>query len=245
VTAPIIRCDNVWKLFRRHTGPKLLRHHLFGSRKEHSVETFEALKGVSFSVRSGEGMAIVGGNGAGKSTLLSLVAGLAKPDRGTVEVNGRVVALLELGSGFHPDLTGMENILMNAALLGYSEKQIRAQLDSIIDFSEIGDFLNEPLRSYSSGMILRLAFAVAIHMEAEIMIVDEVLAVGDKSFQAKCFDRVRQLRRTGTTFFCVSHVRSMVEELCERAIWLDHGSLVMDDSIGAVFDAYEGRVVGT
>jgi ABC-type polysaccharide/polyol phosphate transport system ATPase subunit len=245
VTGPIIRCDNVWKLFRRHTGPKLLRQHLLHWRNPSSVEIFEALKGVSFSVSSGEGMAIVGSNGAGKSTLLSLVAGLAKPDRGTVDVNGRVVALLELGSGFHPDLTGAENILMNAAMLGFSEQQIRKEFDSIVEFSEIGEFLNEPLRSYSSGMILRLAFSVAVHIEAEIMITDEVLAVGDKSFQTKCFDRVRQLRRSGTTFFCVSHHRSMVEELCERAIWLDHGSLVMDDSIGAVFDAYEGRVVGS
>jgi lipopolysaccharide transport system ATP-binding protein len=244
VSEIIIRCDKVWKLFRRHTGPRLLRQHLLGWRHRSSVETFEALKGISFSVTKGEGMAIVGGNGAGKSTLLSLVAGLARPDRGTIEVNGRVAALLELGSGFHPDLTGEENILMNAAMLGFSEAQIKKAFDSIVDFSEIGEFINEPIRSYSSGMVLRLAFSVAAHMEAEIMIVDEVLAVGDKAFQSKCFDRIRQMRRAGRTFFCVSHHRSLVEELCDRAIWLDHGSLVMDGSISSVFEAYEGRAVG-
>jgi ABC-type polysaccharide/polyol phosphate transport system ATPase subunit len=239
---PIIRCQNVSKIFRRHTGAKLLRHHLSGWFRRAPVENFHALRDVSFSVRPGEGVALLGGNGAGKSTMLSLVAGLAQPDVGTIEVNGRVVALLELGSGFHPDLTGAENIKTNAALLGYTEAQLRDAFESIIEFAEIGEFIDEPLRSYSSGMVLRVAFSVAVHVEAEVMIVDEVLAVGDKSFQQKCFDRIRELRHAGRTFFCVSHHRSMVEELCERAIWLDHGSVVMDGDLTAVFDAYEGKV---
>lgn len=243
MSEPIILCDNAWKIFRRHTGPKLLRHHLLG-RKDHSqVEAFEALKAVSFSIAKGEGVAIIGANGAGKSTLLSLVAGLAKPDRGTVKVNGRVVALLELGSGFHPDLTGEENVYLNAALLGYSEQKLRAIYDIIVEFSEIGQFIREPLRTYSSGMVLRLAFSVAVHVDAEIMIVDEVLSVGDQSFQAKSFDRIRELRRSGRTFFAVSHHRPMVEELCQRAIWLEHGSVVMDGPVSSVFEAYEGRTV--
>ena len=240
---PMIVCDDAWKVFQRHTGPKLLRHQLLGWLKKSPVECFEALRSVSFSVGSGEGVAIIGGNGAGKSTLLSLVAGLAKPDRGSVKVSGKVVALLELGSGFHPDLTGMENVFLNAALLGYSEEQLRARFSAIVDFSELGRFIREPLRTYSSGMILRLAFAVAVHIDAEVMIVDEVLAVGDKSFQAKSFDRIRQLRRSGRTFFCVSHHRPMVEELCERAIWLDHGAVVMDGPVSEVFAAYEDSPV--
>jgi ABC-type polysaccharide/polyol phosphate transport system ATPase subunit len=243
VNEPIIECRNVWKVYPRHSGARLLRQHILGWWHGTGGTAFEALKGVNLSVRAGEGVAIVGGNGAGKSTLLSVVAGLAKPDRGSVTVNGRVVALLELGSGFHPDLTGIENVYLNAALLGFSEERIRKAFDSVVEFSEIGDFIREPLRTYSSGMVLRLAFAVAVHVEAEVMIVDEVLAVGDKSFQEKCFDRIRQLRKNGRTFFCVSHNRAMVEELCERAVWLDHGAVVMDGEIGSVFEAYEGRII--
>jgi ABC-type polysaccharide/polyol phosphate transport system ATPase subunit len=245
VSQPIIQCENVWKLFPRHSGARLLRQHISGWFRGRGPAAFEALKGVNLSVGQGEGVAIVGANGAGKSTLLSLVAGLAKPDRGRVTVNGRVTALLELGSGFHPDLTGAENVMLNAALLGYTERGIRQVFDRVVEFSEIAEFIHEPLRSYSSGMVLRLAFSVAVHVEAEVMIVDEVLAVGDKSFQAKCYDRIRELRRSGRTFFCVSHNRAMVEELCERAVWLDHGALVMDSAIGAVFEAYEGRGTAT
>lgn len=236
----IIRCENVWKLFRHHTGPKLIRHHLkdlFGP--PHA--NFEALKHVSFSVTSGEGIAIIGGNGAGKSTLLSIVAGLAYPDRGRIEVRGRVAALLEIGSGFHPDLTGRENVFLNAALLGFGERRTHELFDSIAAFADIGDFIDEPLRVYSSGMMLRLAFSVAVHVDTDVLIIDEVLAVGDQTFQAKSFERIRQLRRSGKTFFCVSHSRMLLEELCERAIWLDHGEVVMDGPMAQVFAAYEGR----
>jgi ABC-type polysaccharide/polyol phosphate transport system ATPase subunit len=237
----IIRCDNVWKFFRHHTGPKLMRRHLkdllFGA----PVTKFEALKHVSFSVTNGEGVAIVGGNGAGKSTLLSLVAGLSYPDRGTVEVSGKVVGLLEVGSGFHPDLTGRENVFLNAALLGFSRRRTVEIFDSVAEFADIGNFIDEPLRVYSTGMMMRLAFSVAVHVETDILLIDEVLAVGDQAFQTKSFDRIRQLRRSGKTFFCVAHNRGLLEELCERAIWLDHGEIMMDGPIGQVFAAYDGH----
>ena len=196
---------------------------------------------VSFQLSRGEALAVVGRNGAGKSTLLSLVAGLAKPDEGSIQVNGRIAPLLELGSGFHPDLNGKENVFLNAALLGLSRKQTYALYDSIVDFSGIGEFINEPLRTYSTGMILRLAFSVAINMDPEILIVDEVLAVGDAGFQAKCYERVSDLRNAGKTILAVSHASQMIQQLCERAIWLDAGELVMSGTVRDVMEAYAGR----
>ncbi len=237
----IITCENVWKTFHLHAGQKLLRQHvasLFG--RDHSHD-FHALKGVSFHVEKGEGLAVIGSNGAGKSTLLSLITGLAAPDEGSVKVNGRVAALLELGSGFHPDLTGAENVYMNASLLGFTEKQTRAMFDSIVEFAGVTEFIDEPLRTYSSGMYLRLAFSIAVNVDPEILIIDEVLAVGDRDFQAKCYERIRGFRRAGKTFLCVSHSKPTLLELCDRAVWLDHGEMMMCGKIGDVFDAYEGR----
>jgi ABC-type polysaccharide/polyol phosphate transport system ATPase subunit len=238
----IITCENVWKTFRLHTGQKLLRHHLaswFG--KDHANE-FHALKGVSFHVTKGEGLAVIGSNGAGKSTLLSVVTGLTEPDQGSVKVNGRVAALLELGSGFHPDLTGAENVYLNASLLGFTEPKTREMFDSVVEFAGVGDFIHEPLRTYSNGMILRLAFSVAVSVDPEILIIDEVLAVGDQDFQTKSYDRIRGFRRAGKTFLCVSHNKSVLMELCDRAVWLDQGEMMMCGKIADVFEAYEGRV---
>ncbi len=192
-------------------------------------------------MNKGEGLAVIGGNGAGKSTLLSVVTGLTQPDKGSVTVDGRVAALMELGSGFHPDLTGAENVYLNAALLGFTGKQTRALFDSIVEFSGVGEFIDEPVRTYSSGMNLRLAFAVAVNVDPEILIIDEVLAVGDQNFQAKCFDRIRGLRRAGKTFLCVSHSKPVLMELCDRAVWLDHGEMMMCGNIADAFAAYEGR----
>ena len=175
----------------------------------------------------------------GKSTLLSLAAGLAKPDSGRIQVKGRMATLLELGSGFHPDLTGAENIRMNASLIGMTRKRTAEVFDDIIDFADIGDFLGEPVRTYSTGMAVRLAFGIAINMDPDIMLVDEVLTVGDQAFQKKCFDRVRAARRQGRTFLCVSHAPGMVQELCDKAIWLDHGELRMSGPVDAVLDAYK------
>jgi ABC-type polysaccharide/polyol phosphate transport system ATPase subunit len=187
-------------------------------------------------------MAIVGANGAGKSTLLSLVARLAFPDAGTIEVRGRVAALLELGSGFHPDLTGAENVRLNAALLGIRRERMNDVYEAIVDFAEMADFMDEPLRTYSAGMTMRLAFSVAVHMDPDILLIDEVLAVGDQAFQAKCFDRILDFRRRGKTILCVSHVPGLLRQLCNRAIWLDHGELMLNGSAGEVLEAYEGRL---
>lgn len=240
---PAVELCDVSKRFRRHTGQLLLRTHLrrrFTPRKQ--VEPFYALKNVSFRMLPGEGLAIIGSNGAGKSTLLSLVAGLVPPDAGSIRVNGRVAALLELGAGFHPDLTGTENVHLNAALMGISRSRMNRIFQKIVDFSELADFMDEPLRTYSAGMVMRLAFAVAVNVDPDILLIDEVLAVGDSSFQAKCFEKILDFRRQGKSILCVSHVAGMVRQLCDRAIWLDHGDLMLDGPIAEVTDAYAGRV---
>lgn len=235
-----IEFHGVSKSFVRHAGKVLLRDRILHLLSRRHGDRFFALKNVSFQLEEGEGLAVVGANGAGKSTLLSLVAGLARPDSGRVQINGRVVPLLELGSGFHPDLTGIENIFVNASLIGLNRKRTKQLFDQIVEFSEIGDFIFEPLRTYSSGMIMRLAFSVAVHMDPEILLIDEVLAVGDRAFQTKCFERLRQFRHAGKTLLCVSHAAGMVQELCDHAIWLDHGELMMNGRIREVIQAYEG-----
>ena len=236
-----VEFQGVMKSFARHGGRMLLRdklrHLLIGSRSER----FFALKNVSFSLKQGEGLAVVGRNGAGKSTLLNLVAGLAQPDAGMVRVNGRIAPLLELGSGFHPDLTGAENVVVNASLIGLSRKRTRELFDEIVDFAEISEFLNEPLRTYSTGMVMRLAFSVAINMDPEILLIDEILGVGDAAFAQKSFDRIRQFRAAGHTVLCVSHSSAAIEQLCNEAIWLDHGEVMMSGPIREVVAAYEGR----
>ena len=185
-------------------------------------------------------MGVVGLNGSGKSTLLSLVAGLCPPDEGTVTVNGRVAALLQLGAGFHPDLTGAENVYMNAALLGFSAASTKKVFESIVDFSGIGQFIDEPLRTYSSGMYVRLAFAIAVHVDPDILIIDEVLSVGDQAFQSKCTKKILEFKQQGKTLLFVSHSTGAVQSLCERALWLDHGELVMDGDAAEVAAAYAG-----
>jgi ABC-type polysaccharide/polyol phosphate transport system ATPase subunit len=238
----VISFESVSKTFHHHTGPKLLRAHVqdFFFRREGSAKPFEAVKNVSFRITARESVAIVGRNGAGKSTLLSLVAGLAKPTSGKVNVDGRVAALMELGSGFHPDLTGRENVRLNAALLGFNRAQTDAAFDAMVEFSGIGEFINEPVRTYSSGMIVRLAFSVAVNVNPDILIIDEVLAVGDQAFQAKCLGRIHQFREEGKTLFFVSHNPVVVRQICTRVLWLDRGELVLDGSPEEVLDAYTG-----
>jgi ABC-type polysaccharide/polyol phosphate transport system ATPase subunit len=236
-----IEFDGVSKIFARHTQRKLLRGYLHGLFSRNRTANFYALKQVSFRIDRGESVAIVGSNGAGKSTLLSLVAGISAPNEGRVHVEGKVAALLDLGSGFHPDLTGRENIHLNGALLGLRRRQVNDREESIIAFAGLEDFIDEPLKTYSSGMTMRLAFSVAIELDPDILIVDEVLAVGDQDFQAKCLAKVRQFVEAGKTMLAVSHSTTMIRELCRRALWLDHGQLMMDGEIEAVIQAYERR----
>lgn len=232
----------VTKSFVRHAGHGLLRQTLQAFFSSRGADRFVALNNVSFTLSRGEGMAIVGRNGAGKSTLLSLVAGLSTPDGGSVCVRGRVGALLELGTGLHPDLTGRENLHLNAALMGLTRGETIEREPRMVEFAEIGDFIDEPLRTYSTGMMMRLAFAIAVYTSPDILIVDEVLAVGDARFQQKCHKRIQELRDEGCTFLFVSHVGGVVRDFCQRALWLDGGNVVKDGSCDEVLDAYEAAM---
>ena len=243
MNGPAVEFQGVWKSFPRKEERILLRTQLRRFLMEgNGQHQFHALKGVSFTLQPGEGVAVLGANGAGKSTLLNLVAGLSPPDRGSVVVGGRVAPLLELGSGFHPDLTGAENARLNASLLGIGRQEFARIFPDIVEFAELQDFIGEPLRTYSTGMMMRLAFSVAVSIDPDILLVDEVLAVGDRSFQDKCFNKVMEFRDRGKTILCVSHAAGMVQHLCSRAIWLDHGDLMLDGPLSEVVDAYECRL---
>ncbi len=203
-----------------------------------SYEEFHALNDVSFEIKKGEVVGIVGNNGAGKSTLLKVISGILRPTKGEVELGGNVVPMLELGSGFDYDLTGRENIFLNGAILGYSESFLKSKYDEIVEFSELGDFINIPVRNYSSGMVMRLAFSIASMVSPDILIVDEILAVGDAAFQEKSYARMTELMSHGTTVLLVSHNLDQIRGLCDRVIWLDHGNVVQIGDTQPVCDAY-------
>lgn len=229
-----IRCQNVSKAFPlggRAPG-QILKQHLLGSKTSFD-DTFWALRDVSFEVEKGEAVAIVGRNGSGKSTLLQVLTGVYPPTDGRVEVDGKISALLELGSGFDPEYTGRENIYVNGAVLGLTRAQINDRIDEIVGFADIGGFIDEPVRVYSSGMFVRLAFSVAVHTDPDILIVDEALSVGDARFAAKCMRRIKTLRESGVTLLFVSHDVGSVRALCDRAIWLSEGRV---RQAGTVFD---------
>ena len=197
-------------------------------RQDLGINTFKALDDVTFDVHQGETIALLGFNGSGKSTLLKLISGVLRPDGGRVRTRGRVAGLIEVGAGFHPDLTGRENVFLNGAILGMTEKQIEDAYDSIVDFAEIPDFMETEVKFYSSGMFLRLAFAVAVHSDPEVFLIDEILAVGDEPFQRKCLDEIRGLSDQGKTLVIVSHDLNMVSDLCERGVLLEKGVKVAD-----------------
>lgn len=201
-------------------------------------EEFAALTDVSFSIEKGEVIGIIGHNGAGKSTLLKIISGILKPTEGSIEVHGNIVPMLELGSGFDYDLTGRENIFLNGAILGYSEEFLKEKYDEIVTFSELGKFIEIPIRNYSSGMLMRLAFSVATVVNPDILIVDEILAVGDANFQAKSKARMMELMGGGTTVLFVSHSIEQIREMCDRVIWLDHGHVKMIGETNEVCDRY-------
>lgn len=218
-----IEVDRIVKHFKVYydKGNSLKERVLFRKRKRH--ETHWVLKGVSFQVEKGEALGIIGKNGCGKSTILKILTRIMYPTSGEIEMKGRVSSLIELGAGFHPDMTGRENIYTNASIFGLSRKEIEKRIEKIIAFSELEEFIDNPVRTYSSGMYMRLAFAVAINVDADILLIDEILAVGDVSFQEKCFEKLKDIKAAGTTIVLVSHVLSQLEKICDRAIWIEDG----------------------
>jgi len=205
----------------------------------------EALKNVSFAVDKGEAFGIIGRNGSGKSTLLKIITGILKPTRGTVAVNGRIAALIELGAGFHPEITGRENIVINGIMLGLTRREIDQRFDSIVEFSGIGEFIDQPVKTYSSGMYVRLGFAVAVHVDPDVLLIDEVLSVGDEEFSAKCVAKIQELKYRGVTLVFVTHQLDQVRNLCDRALWLDHGEMEAVGDPMRVVDHYLQEVSGT
>ncbi len=237
-----VEFQKVSKTYSRHAGRRLARQFLEDWSRRAGGDRFYALQEVSFTLEQGESLGVVGPNGAGKSTLLSLVAGLAAPDSGEVSVSGRLVPLLELGSGFHADLTGAENVRVNAAVLGFSRRRTRELFEKIVEFSGIGGFIDEPLRTYSSGMVMRLAFSTSIHADPEILLIDEVLAVGDRNFRTKCMEKIFELKHRGAILICVSHEPDVLQRLCNRALWLEGGRPVGYGPAKEVLDAYRAHV---
>lgn len=221
-----IQVEGLGKCYRIYERPRdRLLQMLLRERKQYFRE-FWALRNVSFSVGRGETVGIVGRNGSGKSTLLQMICGTVSPTEGSVQTHGRVAALLELGAGFNMEFTGRENVLLNAAIIGFSHEDMQARMQQVLDFSELGDFLDQPVKTYSSGMYARLAFSIAIHVDPDILIVDEALAVGDARFVAKCMRRIKEIKEKGCTILFVSHDVSSVRTLCERVVWLDKGRLI-------------------
>lgn len=214
-------------------------------RRKTLTSRFDALKGVTFDIPQGESVALIGFNGSGKSTLLKMLSGVYRPDAGEVRVRGRVAGLIEVGGGFHPDLTGRENVYLNAAILGMTKAETQARYDSIVDFAEIPDFMDTEVKHYSSGMFIRLAFAVAIHVECDILLVDEVLAVGDEPFQKKCFDKLQQLRQEGKTIIIVSHFLDLLSKLCDRGIVIDEHKIAYDGPIDEAIATLRGLAPAT
>ncbi|MBE7699533.1 ABC transporter ATP-binding protein [Oerskovia sp. Sa1BUA8] len=231
-----IEVKNLQKRFTLRHNRSLKELMVAAVRGKDLSDTFLALDDVSFDVQEGETVALLGFNGSGKSTLLKLISGVLRPDSGTIGTRGRVAGLIEVGAGFHPDLTGRENVYLNAAILGLSQTQVEQRFDEIVAFSEIEKFIDTEVKFYSSGMFIRLAFSVAVHSDPEVFLIDEVLAVGDEPFQRKCLDRVRELRDEGRTLVIVSHDLDMVADLCDRGILLEKGVVVADGDTRVLVD---------
>lgn len=209
---------------------------LFWNRNRHEVR--EVLSDITLTIRKGETVALVGINGSGKSTLLKLMTQIIYPNKGTIKTYGKLVSLLELGAGFHPDFSGRENIYFNASIFGLSKKEIDARLDDIIAFSELGDYIDNPVRTYSSGMYMRLAFSIAINVDAEILLIDEILAVGDQHFQERCYEKMMELKKEGKTMVFVTHSMNAVKKFCDRAVWISNGRVRMDGNTEDVVNEY-------
>ena len=224
----VIDVKNITKSFRVYydKGSQLKEKMLFWKRNRY--EERWVLKGISFQIKKGEAVGLIGHNGCGKSTTLKLLSRIIYPNDGTIEMKGRVSSLIELGAGFHPDMSGRENIYTNAAIFGLTKKEIDERIGDIISFSELEEFIDNPVRTYSSGMYMRLAFSVAINVDADILLIDEILAVGDANFQAKCFNRLREIKKSGTTIVIVSHSLGQIEQICDRSIWIQDGMIKLE-----------------
>lgn len=243
MSEPIIEVNNVGVTFKmsRDRVTSMKEYVVQRLKRQYHVEEFRALSNVSFDVEKGDIMGLIGRNGAGKSTLLKVISGIMKPTEGSVTVCGNIVPMLELGSGFDFDLTGEENIYLNGAVLGYSEDFLKSKYDEIVDFSELGRFIQEPIRNYSSGMMARLAFSIATVINPDILIVDEILSVGDAAFQEKSRVRMMELMHGGTTVLFVSHSIAQIREMCNRVVWIEHGSVIECGKTSAICDLYESK----
>jgi lipopolysaccharide transport system ATP-binding protein len=242
MTDPVVILDKVNKGFPLYhsvtSGIKRFLFNLPQGIKSLRVNYFEALHDISFQVNRGETFGIIGRNGSGKSTILGLIAGVLKPTSGSVTVNGRVSPLLELGAGFHPELSGRENILLNGILMGLTRADVMRKMKGIIEFSELGEFIDQPIRVYSSGMLARLGFSVVSSLDPEILLVDEILAVGDFAFQKKCTDRMMDYKRTGVTIVYVSHAMENVKDICDRVVWIDNHLVKMIGDAPTIVKSY-------
>lgn len=225
-----IEVDNITKSFKVYYDRGQSLKEQIIRRGKGKYQKREVLKGISFTVKKGEAVGLIGKNGCGKSTTLKLLTKIMYPDTGSIKMSGRVSSLLELGAGFHPDMSGRENIYLNASIFGLTRKEIDAKIDDIIKFSELEEFIENPVRTYSSGMYMRLAFSVAISVEANILLIDEILAVGDVNFQTKCFEKLKEIKANGTTIIIVSHSMSQIEQICDKTIWLENG-LIKEEGI--------------
>ena len=233
-----IEVQDVYKTFNVYLDKanSLKEKMLFWKRNRKEVR--EVLRGINLNIKRGEAVALIGVNGSGKSTLLKLMTKIIYPNKGKIVINGKLTSLLELGAGFHPDFSGRENIYFNASIFGLTRKQIDDRLEQIIEFSELRDFIDNPVRTYSSGMFMRLAFAVAINVDADILLVDEILSVGDQHFQEKCINKMKQLKEEGKTMVFVTHSLDSARELCDRAVWLSNGVLKLDGKTDEVIEKY-------
>ena len=240
----ILSVDHLVKSFRIHHQRTNSLKQLLATRGRNRFEDFVAVNDVTFEVREGEVFGVIGQNGSGKSTLLKCMAGILQPNSGSVSVHRRMGALLELGAGFHPELSGRENIFLNAAILGMGRREISGRFDEIVDFSGLHTFIDQPVKTYSSGMYVRLAFAVAINVDPQLLIVDEILAVGDVSFQRRCMEKFVEFRNEGRTIVLVTHDMGSIKNLCDRAIWLEHGKVVDAGDPSDLVEAYTERMLG-
>lgn len=234
-----IEVKNVQKTFNVYLDKSnTLKESIVSIFKRNKKEKREVLKNVNLNINKGEAVALIGTNGSGKSTLLKLMTRIIYPNKGSIKINGKLTSLLELGAGFHPDFSGRENIYFNASIFGLTKKEIDSRIDQIIEFSELGSYIDNPVRTYSSGMYMRLAFSVAINVDADILLIDEILAVGDQHFQDKCIAKMKELRSEGKTMVFVTHSMGQVKELCTRAVWLCDGNIKMDGTTENVVDIY-------